>query len=62
MAEKNISNRERLLRGIRCLQLIQRSNPPNSSIAKAVSKALAPLLKEMAATPPDAPPVTDKPA
>jgi hypothetical protein len=39
-------HRERLLRAIRCLQLIQRTNSPSSSLAKAVGKALVPLLKE----------------
>jgi len=55
-------NKDRLLRAIRGLQLIQRTNAPTSSIAKAASKALAPLLKEMASLPADAPPITDPPA
>jgi hypothetical protein len=54
-------NKDRLLRGIRCLQLVQRTNAPTSSIAKAATKALAPLLKEMADMPADAPPITDVP-
>jgi len=54
-------NNDRLLRAIRCLQLLQRTNPPTSSLAKAVSKALAPLLKEMANLPADAAPITDSP-
>lgn len=45
-------NRDRLLRAIRCLQLIQRTNAPASSIAKAAGKALVPLLKEQAELPP----------
>lgn len=45
------TNKDRLLRGIRCLQLIQRTNAPNSTLAKAVTKALAPLLEEMANQP-----------
>ncbi len=53
-------NPERLLRVIRGLQLLQRTNPPDSSIAKAAAKSLAPLLKEMAARPADAPPLTDE--
>lgn len=56
MAEMNV-NRDRLMRAIRGLQLLQRTNAPNSSIAKAAIKALAPLLKESAAMPPDAPPI-----
>lgn len=42
------TNNDRLLRAIRGLQLLQRTNAPASSIAKAATKALAPLLKEMA--------------
>lgn len=42
------TNKDRLLRGIRCLQLIQRTNDPKSTMAKACTKALAPLLEEMA--------------
>lgn len=49
------TNKDRLLRAIRCLQLIQRTNPPNSTLAKASAKALAPLLKEMATLPADIP-------
>lgn len=55
-------NKDRLLRAIRGLQLLQRTNAPNSSIAKASTKALAPLLKEMADLPADAPPIVDAPA
>lgn len=40
-------NRDRLLRAIRALQLVQRNNLPKSTISKAVEKALAPLLAEM---------------
>lgn len=47
------TNHDRLLRAIRCLQLLQRTNDPKSSIAKAAAKALAPLLKEMASLPPE---------
>lgn len=53
------TNKDRLLRAIRTLQLIQRSNSPASSIFKASSKALTPLLKEMAAMPADAAPLTE---
>jgi hypothetical protein len=42
------TNHDRLLRAIRTLQLLQRTNDPQSSVAKAVTKALSPLLKEMA--------------
>lgn len=56
MAETNV-NRDRLMRAIRCLQLLQRTNAPNSSLAKAAAKALTPLLKESAAMPPDVPPL-----
>jgi hypothetical protein len=45
-------NHERLLRAIRCLQLIQRTNAPKSSIFKAASRALAPLMVEQATMPP----------
>lgn len=57
-------NRDRLLRAIRGLQLLQRTNAPNSSMAKSATKALAPLLKEMASLPPEAAPIiaSDKPA
>jgi hypothetical protein len=54
-------NKDRLLRAIRGLQLIQRTNAPNSSMAKAVTKALAPLLKQMADMPPDAAPLMETP-
>lgn len=47
------TNKDRLLRGIRCLQLIQRTNAPNTTLAKAVTKALSPLLEEMANLPAD---------
>jgi len=53
------TNKDRLLRAIRGLQLLQRTNAPTSSIAKASTKALAPLLKEMAELPADAAPLTD---
>lgn len=57
------TNKDRLLRAIRGLQLLQRTNAPASSIAKAASKALVPLLKQMADLPPDAPlPAADPPA
>lgn len=60
MATKsNPTNHDRLLRAIRCLQHLQRTNAPNSSMAKAAAKALVPLLKEMASTPVDAAPLTD---
>jgi hypothetical protein len=39
--------RDRLLRVIRGLQLLQRTNAPKSSISKAAAKALVPLLEEM---------------
>lgn len=52
-------NKDRLLRAIRGLQLLQRTNAPNSSIAKSASKALAPLLKEMATLPAEVAPVQD---
>lgn len=48
----NELNHERLLRAIRCLQLIQRTNAPKSTIFKAASKALAPLMDEQATMPP----------
>jgi len=51
------TNKDRLLRAIRCLQLLQRTNAPNSSLARAAAKALSPLLKEMAALPADAAPI-----
>jgi hypothetical protein len=56
------TNKDRLLRAIRCLQLIQRTNAPNSSIAKAAGKALVPLLDEMAKLPVEAAPITDTPS
>lgn len=46
-------NKDRLNRAIRCLQLLQRTNAPASSIAKSAGRALVPLLKEMAALPDD---------
>jgi hypothetical protein len=39
-------NNERLQRAIKCLQLIQRTNPQKSAIAKAAAKAILPLLAE----------------
>jgi len=51
MADTDI-NHERLLRAIRCLQLIQRTNAPKSSIFKAAGKALAPLMQEQSTMPP----------
>jgi hypothetical protein len=51
-------NKDRLLRAIRALQLLQRTNPPSSSISKAAAKGLVPLLKEMSSLPSDAPPLT----
>lgn len=56
------TNKERLLRGIRCMQLLQRTNPPKSSIARAATRALAPLLIELAGMPADAAPLTEDPA
>lgn len=50
-------NRDRLLRAIRCLQLLQRTNAPKSSISKAAAKALIPLLEEMENHPADAAPI-----
>lgn len=47
------TNRDRLLRAIRGLQLLQRTNAPNSSMAKSVGKALTPLLAERANLPAD---------
>jgi hypothetical protein len=59
-------NKDRLLRAIRGLQLIQRTNHPKSSIARVVAKALEPLLKEYAEMTPGAapiiPPGSDTPA
>lgn len=51
------TNHERLLRAIRCLQLIQRTNAPKSSIFKAAGKALGPLMQEQSTLPP----LPDKP-
>jgi hypothetical protein len=51
-------NTDRLLRAIRCLQLIQRTNAPTSSIAKAAIKSLAPLLAERAKQQAEAPALT----
>ena len=42
-------NTDRLMRAIRALQHIQRTNAPNTSLCRAATKALAPLLKEHAA-------------
>jgi hypothetical protein len=39
---------ERLNRAIVGLQLIQRTNDPDSSVVTSVNKALAPLMKELA--------------
>ena len=49
------SNKDRLLRVIRGLQLIQRTNPPNSSIAKVAGKVMPALLEEFSKMPADAP-------
>jgi hypothetical protein len=57
--EGDSKNKDRLLRAIRGLQLLQRTNAPNTSIAKAVTKALAPLLVEMSTMPADPPPSAD---
>lgn len=54
-------NRDRLLRAIRGLQLIQRTNAPKSSLSKAAGKALAPLLEEMEKHPAPAPVVAPAP-
>lgn len=45
------TNKDRLLRAIRALQQIQRTNPPKSSLFKAAAKALIPLLDEAAVLP-----------
>ena len=37
MPKTVVTNKDRLLRAVRCLQLLQRMNPPKSSIAKAVA-------------------------
>lgn len=55
------TNKDRLLRAIRCLQLLQRTNAPTSSMAKAAAKALTPLLKEMASLPAEAELLTPSP-
>ena len=55
------TNKERLLRAIRCLQLLQRTNAPDSSMAKSVTKALVPLLAEMAKLPPEVDLLTPSP-
>jgi len=52
-----VTNQDRLLRAIRSLQLLQRTNAPTSGIAKAAAKALVPLLAEMAKQPADAAPI-----
>jgi len=46
MAEKQMTNRDRLLRVIRGLQHLQRTNAPNTSLAKSTTKCLDILLKE----------------
>ena len=51
-------NKDRLLRAIRGLQLIQRTNHPKSSIARVVGKVLPPLIKEHSEMPADAAPLT----
>ena len=58
MPKTIVTNKDRLLRAIRSLQLLQRMNPPKSSIAKAAVKALVPLLEEMEKQPADAAPLT----
>jgi hypothetical protein len=52
------TNKDRLLRAIRCLQLLQRTNAPASTMAKSAEKALVPLLKELASLPVEAEPLT----
>ncbi len=52
-----VTNKDRLTRAIRCLQHLQRTNAPDSSMAKAVTKALVPLLAESAKTQADAAPL-----
>lgn len=54
-------NRDRLLRAIRGLQLIQRTNAPKSSISKCAGKALGPLLEEMENHPAESPPAAPAP-
>lgn len=54
-------NRDRLLRAIRGLQLIQRTNAPKSGISKAATKALVPLLEEMENHPAEAAPAAQTP-
>ena len=51
------TNKERLLRVIRGLQLLQRTNLPASPIGKLVTKTLPPLLKAFSEMPADAAPV-----
>ena len=51
------TNKERLLRVIRGLQLIQRNNPTNSSIGKTTTKVLSLLLDEFNKLPADAAPI-----
>jgi hypothetical protein len=60
MSEKKPqTNRDRLLRAVRTLQHLQRTNAPKSTISKAAGKALIPLLEEMENHPLDAPqPIT----
>lgn len=55
MAKKPQSNRDRLNSATRTLQLLQRTNPPTSSMAKTATKALDLLLKELASLPAPAP-------
>jgi hypothetical protein len=43
-----LATTERLNRAIVGLQLIQRTNDPDSSVVKSVEKAIAPLMKELA--------------
>lgn len=45
------ANNERLQRAIKCLQLIQRTNPQKATIAKAAAKAIVPLLAEAESRP-----------
>lgn len=45
--KKPQTNRDRLLRAVRTLQHLQRTNAPKSTISKAATKALIPLLEEM---------------
>lgn len=48
--DENVNN-ERLQRAIKCLQFIQRTNPPKARITKAVVRALGPLMDEAALRP-----------